>query len=114
MDDEAIMSTEFDSKDNEFHSEDDSTKTMFDEKPLIDGVEVNMINCYTVVDEDIDLGHPDQTNNNKEVYEDNENEPSEVLDNDMFESVASEQEMYDKLKNGSECGDLEDWVNKCY
>ena len=52
---------------------------MFDEEPLIDDVEVNMINFCSVLDEDIDLGQLDPTNNNTEEHEDIEDEPLEVL-----------------------------------
>ena len=72
-------------------------KTVFDEEPLIDDVEVNMINFCSVLDEDIDLGQPNPTNNNTEEHEDIEDEPLEVLDNDVFESFASEKEPRKKL-----------------
>ncbi|CAH1437183.1 unnamed protein product [Lactuca virosa] len=92
--------SEFDSADeSEFHSQHDAKKkkTVFDEEPLIDDVEVNMINFCSVLDEDIDLGEPDPTNNNTKEHEDIEDEPLEVLDNDVFESFASEQEPRKKL-----------------
>ncbi|CAI9270451.1 unnamed protein product [Lactuca saligna] len=72
-------------------------KKVFDEEPLIDDVEVNIINFCSVLDEDIDLGQPNPTNNNTEEHEDIEDEPLEVLDNDVFESFASEKEPRKKL-----------------
>nr|KAJ0193059.1 hypothetical protein LSAT_V11C800422940 [Lactuca sativa] len=84
---------EYDCEDSEseFHSQHDAKKkTVFDVEPLIDDVEVNKINFYSVLDEDIELGQPDPTNNNIEEHEDIEDEPLEVLDNDVFESFASE------------------------
>ncbi|KAL4562133.1 hypothetical protein LXL04_034327 [Taraxacum kok-saghyz] len=40
---------------SEDHSEDDQSKIVFDEEPVIDDVHVNMINFSSVVDEYIDL-----------------------------------------------------------
>nr|KAJ0215333.1 hypothetical protein LSAT_V11C300122330 [Lactuca sativa] len=63
---------------------------VFDEKPLIDDVEMDMNKFCSVVDEDNDLGRPDQTNNNKEEHKDIEDEPLKVIDNNIFDSFASE------------------------
>lgn len=74
-----------------FHSEHDAIKNVvFDEKPLIDDVEMDMNKFCSVVDEDNDLGRPDQTNNNKEEHKDIEDEPLKVIDNNIFDSFASE------------------------
>ncbi|CAI9277450.1 unnamed protein product [Lactuca saligna] len=75
----------------------DDEYDFFDDEPLIDEVEVNMINLCSVLDEDIDLGQLDLTNNNTMEHEDIEYEPLEVLDNDVFKSFASEQEPRKKL-----------------
>ncbi|CAI9280790.1 unnamed protein product [Lactuca saligna] len=56
-----------------------------------------MINFCSVLDEDIDLGQLDPTNNNTKEKEDIEDERLEVLDNDVFESFASEKEPRKKL-----------------
>ncbi|CAI9294120.1 unnamed protein product [Lactuca saligna] len=56
-----------------------------------------MINFCSVLDEDIDLGQLDPTNNNTKEHEDIEDERLEVLDNDVFESFASEKEPRKKL-----------------
>ncbi|KAL4573287.1 hypothetical protein LXL04_020087 [Taraxacum kok-saghyz] len=156
----------------------DGQRIVFDEEPMIDDVHVNMINFTGVVDEDIDLGYFAHATNDMQVHEDSEDEPLEVLDNDLFESIASSltptvkaiieankkdasqlrcifngadkyqvtgqwmdqyvvnlkdrtctcsnwditgipckhaiAAMYDKMQNGSDCGDPEDWVHKCY
>ncbi|CAI9288115.1 unnamed protein product [Lactuca saligna] len=70
---------------------------MFDKEPLIDDVEVNIINFCSVVDGDIDLGQPDQTYNNKEEHVDIEDEPLDVLDNDVSGPFAINQEPLKKL-----------------
>ncbi|KAL4585030.1 hypothetical protein LXL04_009643 [Taraxacum kok-saghyz] len=74
---------------SEEDSEDDQ-RIVFDEEPMIDDVHVNMINFTSVVDEDIDLGYFAHATNDMQVHEDSEDEPLEVLDNDLFESIASD------------------------
>ncbi|CAI9278292.1 unnamed protein product [Lactuca saligna] len=60
-------------------------------------VEVSTIKFCSVLDEDINLGQLDLKNNNTEEHEDIEDEPLEVLDNDVFGSFASEKEPRKKL-----------------
>ncbi|KAL4573250.1 hypothetical protein LXL04_020049 [Taraxacum kok-saghyz] len=76
--------------------EDNQSKIMFDEEPMIDDVHVNMIN-FSSVYEDIDLGYFAHATNDMQVHEDIEDDPLEVLDNDLFESIASEQELRKKM-----------------
>nr|KAJ0224752.1 hypothetical protein LSAT_V11C100043780 [Lactuca sativa] len=102
IDNEPIIDDEYDCEvgeyESEFHSLHDAKKHYLMRKPLIDDMEVNMINFCSVLDEDIDLGQPNQTNNTTEEHEDIEDGPPlEVLDNNVFESFASEQEPRKKL-----------------
>ncbi|CAH1433855.1 unnamed protein product [Lactuca virosa] len=101
MDDEPVMN-DVPVMTDEPIIDDEYDEPVMNNEPVVDDeyyydVEVNMINFCSVLDKDIDLGQPDPTNNDTEEHEDIEDEPLEVLDNDVFESFASEQEPRNKL-----------------